>query len=279
MLDGPRDPACPESTRACDDAILSERAASADRSAGAGDDVGQRGNTPLLPLVIDGLTFEIQGRRLIDDITLRISSPGLTVLLGPNGAGKSLFLRLIHGLIPAGRGHIAWGGRPLDAATRARQALVFQTPVLLRRSVAANVEFALRLRGRASRCERDALLTMAGLIDSAGQPARALSGGERQRLALVRALALKPEVLLLDEPTASLDPASVLRIETIVADAVKAGTKVILVTHDIVQARRMADDVVFLHRGRVLAQADADAFFTDPKCEAAEAYLAGRIVL
>ncbi|MEO1545050.1 MAG: ATP-binding cassette domain-containing protein, partial [Pseudomonadota bacterium] len=159
------------------------------------------------------------------------------------------------------------------------QALVFQRPVLLRRTVAANLDFALKLQGRKDREQRDALLELAGLLDRADQQARALSGGEQQRLALVRALALQPDVLFLDEPTASLDPASVQRIETILLNAKNAGTKIILVTHDIGQARRLADDVVFIHDGRIVEQQSAEGFFAQPTSRAAAAYLSGSLVL
>ena len=160
--------------------------------------------------------------------------------------------------------------------------MVFQKPVLLRRSVAANIDFVLRGRSLARadrRARRDDLLARVGLADRARQPARLLSGGEQQRLALARALAIRPQVLFLDEPTASLDPASVQTIEAIVLDASRAGTKVIFVTHDIGQARRLAGDVVFLHRGVVAEHRAAKEFFAGPASEAALAYLSGRIVL
>ncbi|WP_369796047.1 ATP-binding cassette domain-containing protein [Puniceibacterium sp. IMCC21224] len=199
--------------------------------------------------------------------------------MGPNGAGKSLLLRLLHGLIVPQSGSVLWDGAPLDSATRARQAMVFQKPVLLRRSVAANVDFVLRARGRRDRAARDALLARVGLSDHAAQPARLLSGGEQQRLALARALAVQPEVLFLDEPTASLDPASALMIEEIARNIRDQGTKLVFITHDIGQARRLADDVVFVARGQAAEHTPARQFFDQPTSEAARAYLAGRLVL
>ena len=170
------------------------------------------GARPMLPLDIAGLTLAVDSRRLVDDLTLRLKGSGLTVIMGPNGAGKSLLLRLIHGLIRPTGGAISWGGVPMSAGLRARQAMVFQRPVLLRRSVAANIDFVLGLRGaigaRAAAERRDRLLDRVGLLGHARQSARLLSGGEQQRLALARALAVEPEVLFLDEATASLDPAS-----------------------------------------------------------------------
>jgi tungstate transport system ATP-binding protein len=201
------------------------------------------------------------------------------MVMGPNGAGKSLLLRLLHGLLTPSSGQVLWHGRPLDDDLRRRQAMVFQRPVLLRRSVAANIRFVLKLRGLAAPERTAEILHEVGLGKQAGQPARLLSGGEQQRLSLARALALEPEVLLLDEPTASLDPASTAAIETIVQGAHRRGTKVIFVTHDIGQARRLADDVVFLNRGRLLEHTPAPQFFGNPVSQPARDYLAGRLIL
>ena len=232
-----------------------------------------------LPLTVRKLRFSAGGRTLIDIDELEIASRGPTALLGPNGAGKSLLVRLLHGLIPVDSGTIDWNGEAVGKATRLRQAMVFQKPVLLRRSVAANVDFVLSLKGRADPEARDRFLEEAGLLIMARQPARSLSGGEQQRLALARALACDPDVLFLDEPSASLDPASVLRIEELVTTAAARGVKVILVTHDIGQARRLASDVVFVHNGRISEHTIAERFFAEPQSAPARAYLAGGIVL
>ena len=228
----------------------------------------------------NGLVLEIDGKRLIDGIDLSLGGGGSrTIVMGPNGAGKSLFLRLLHGLIEPTAGTVTIGGEAMSDDVRKRQAMVFQRPVLLRRSVAANVDFVLRLRGGRDDARRDALLAQVGLLERSRQPARLLSGGEQQRLALARALATEPEILFLDEPTASLDPASVLVIEDIVTRASLAGTKVIFVTHDIGQARRLGDDIVFLDRGRLVEHTPGDRFFTAPASDMAAAYLDGRIVV
>jgi tungstate transport system ATP-binding protein len=157
--------------------------------------------------------------------------------------------------------------------------MVFQKPVLLRRSVAANIDFVLKLKGKVDTVRRNELLAQASLFDRAAQPARALSGGEQQRLALARALASDPEVLFLDEPTASLDPTSTLAIETSIRAASLRGVKIILVTHDAGQARRLSGDVVFMHLGKVVEHSSADVFFTKPTCHVARDYLTGRLVV
>lgn len=226
-----------------------------------------------------GLVFETSGKRLIDGIDLLIPPRPLTVVMGPNGAGKSLLLRLLHGLLEPSAGQVLWGGEPLSTEVRRRQAMVFQRPVLLRRSVAANIRFVLNLRGARGTERCQSLLRQAGLEAQAQQPARLLSGGEQQQLALVRALALDPDVLFLDEPTASLDPAATAAIEAMVKQAHRRGTKVIFVTHDLGQARRLADEVVFLHRGRLLERTPAERFFEHPSSTQARDYLQGRIIL
>ncbi|MEK9673427.1 MAG: ATP-binding cassette domain-containing protein [Rhodospirillaceae bacterium] len=235
--------------------------------------------TVMLPLSTRGLTFVADGKALVSGVDLDISSAGVTVVMGPNGAGKSLLLRLLHGLIDPAAGSINWGGRPLDEDVRKRQAMVFQRPVLLRRSVAANIDFVLKLRGGKDDARRRDLLDLAGLAAQADQPARLLSGGEQQRLALARALATEPDVLFMDEPTANLDPASTLRIEEIVKQTSARGAKTMFITHDLGQARRLADDVVFMHRGRVLEHSTAQRFFTTPQSNEAGDYMAGKIVL
>ena len=240
------------------------------------------GAAALFPLRAVGLTYAVRGRRLIDGIDLTLEQGPRTVVMGPNGAGKSLLLRLLHGLLTPSTGEVRWGSALPTEAVRRRQALVFQRPVLLRRTVGANLRFVLRLRRcpgteRAQRLDR--VLALAGLTDLVDRPARALSSGEQQRLALARALILEPEVLLLDEPTASLDPAAVGDIEALIEAAQGRATKIVLVTHDVGQARRLADEVIFLHRGRLVEHTPAAEFFTQPHSAQAQAYLEGRLVL
>jgi len=243
-----------------------------------GDAAGEE-TSSLLPCDVRGLCFEVGGKRLVDAVDLQLTAGPVTMIMGPNGAGKTLLVRLLHGMIEPAAGTITWGGRPLDEATRKRQAMVFQTPVLLRRSVKANIEFVLKLHGSTSPPAVEEILQLASLADKASQPARLLSGGERQRLAIARALATNPDVLFLDEPTASLDPASTLAIEEIVVQARDQGTKIVFITHDVGQARRLGGEVIFMHHGRVVEQAPAARFFKNPASQQAHDYLAGRIVL
>lgn len=227
-------------------------------------------------MVLDGVRFSADGGSLIDIPALRLGDVRTTVIMGPNGAGKSLLLRLMHGLLRPDEGSIQCFGQALTSEVMRSQALVFQTPVLLRRTAAANVRFVLKARG----LDLDRvgeMLALVGLSAKAETPARRLSGGERQRLAIALAMATDPRVLFLDEPTASLDPASVLAIEKIVGDAAKRGVRIIFVSHDAGQARRLADDVVFMSDGRVVEHTPAAEFFDAPETLAAQDYLAGRL--
>lgn len=217
------------------------------------------------------------GSNKLDGVNFSVDDKGITALLGPNGAGKSLILRLIAGLIKPDSGYCYIAPEMKD-----RVALVFQKPVLLRRSVKANLEHALKIYGvpKTARSGRIAeLLVMADLTAQAETPARSLSGGEQQRLAMARALASDPKMLLLDEPAASLDPRSTADIESLTLKSAEAGIKVILVSHDYAQARRLADDVLFLNRGRICEHTPASTFFEAPTSEEARSYVDGALLL
>jgi len=233
----------------------------------------------VLPLALDNVSFEIGGMRLIKDMSCTFDAGPRTAIIGPNGAGKSLFLRLCHGLLQPSAGTITWQAN--GASTRDAQAMVFQRPVMLRRTARANIDYALKLRGL-SRDERQArineVLRRVGLRRLDASPARVLSFGEQQKLALARAWALKPQVLFLDEPTASLDPAATHDVEEIIQAIHEEGTRIIMTTHDLGQVRRMADDVMFLHRGRMLERAPAEQFFSEPKNDLAQAFLRGELL-
>lgn len=232
----------------------------------------------ILPLALTEVCYDVAGVRLINRMSLEIGGGEPTVVLGPNGAGKTILLRLCHGLLAPTSGSISWAGRSPGEARR-QQAMVFQRPVMLRRSAAANVAYALKLR-RIPRRERRALVAQAldwtGLADVAQRPAQVLSGGEQQRLAFARAWALRPQVLLLDEPTASLDPAAVEAVEQVIAKFAATGVKVILTTQDLAQARRIASEVVFLHAGRAVERGPAQDFFTRPTTPEAAAFVDGK---
>jgi len=228
-----------------------------------------------LPMIARDLAYEVRGERLISGFSFELRAGGTTVLLGPNGAGKSVTLRLCHGLLEPSAGSISW-----NAAVRGTQAMVFQRPVMLRRSALANVTYALSIRGIARPDRRSRAvdaLERVGLAPLAHRNARALSAGEQQRLALARAWALQPEVLFLDEPTSSLDPAATHLVEEVVRAIGDSGTKIVMTTHDLGQARRFADEVLFLHGGRLLEAGSAEAFFAAPRTDQARAFLDGEL--
>lgn len=240
------------------------------------------GNAAILPLTASRLHYAVSGKRLVDIEALELAAGGPTLVMGPNGAGKSLMLRLLHGLIVPSGGEVLFGGRPMNLYIRRRQAMVFQRPVVLRRSVRANIDYALAAQGvgRRERAGRvDELLRMGELAGKARQPARTLSSGEQQRLALVRAIAAEPELLFLDEPTSSLDPAATQMIEALIQSAVAGGTKIVMVTHDIGQARRLGGEILFMHRGKVVEQTPCQTFIEAPVSHAARAFLAGQLLL
>ena len=232
----------------------------------------------LLPLHVRGVCFDVAGRRLIDGVTFDLRAGTRTVLLGPNGAGKSLMLRLCHGLIQPTAGQIEWNNG--GARQKGAQAMVFQRPVMLRRSALANVEYALAVSGcpRGRRKEiAMGVLERTGLARIASRPARVLSAGEQQQVALARAWALEPQVLFLDEPTSSLDPAASAAVEKLIAAIFASGTKIFMTTHDLGQARRLSDEVLFMHHGRLLECAPSEAFFAQPRTPEAAAYLQGNL--
>ena len=235
----------------------------------------------ILPLQAENLRYSVDGKSLVESVSLTIGPGTFTVVLGPNGAGKSLLLRLLHGMLTPTSGTISWSDGT-NGDLRRRQSMVFQRPVLLRRSVEANIAYALGALG-VPRLQRAAMidlaLSRADLEAARRIPARLLSVGEQQRLAVARALACNPDIVFLDEPTASLDPKSVQRIETLLADASARGMAIVLVTHDVAQARRLGRQIVFLHSGRLVEQTAASTFFETPQSDVARAYLAGDIVV
>ena len=221
----------------------------------------------MLPLKLEEVSF----LHVIKPLSLQIEAGPSTIILGANGAGKSVLMRLMHGLLAPSSGRILWN-------REGRQAMVFQRPVMLRRSVLQNVRYALDVARAedADRVAREALNEV-GLGHLAHRPARVLSGGEQQRLALARAWALHPEVLFLDEPTASLDPTATREIEAVIRAFDGAGTKIVMATHNLGQARRLGDEVIYLHQGRVVERAPVERFFAQPATPEAAAFIKGEL--
>jgi tungstate transport system ATP-binding protein len=232
-----------------------------------------------LPILFEDVSVKIAATTLVESLDLMISAGRPTTLVGPNGCGKTTLLRLAVGLIAPTQGRISWGGKPRGNV--AKRAIVFQRPVMLRRSVAANIRFALAAKppptSKAHRV-RD-LLARVGLDGLEHRPARRLSGGQQQRLALARALARDPDILFLDEPTASLDPASTKAVETLIETISASGIKVIMATHDLGQARRLAGDILFLVGGILKETAPAAQFFANPATLEATNFLRGNLIV
>ncbi|RYH06892.1 ATP-binding cassette domain-containing protein [Tropicimonas sp. IMCC6043] len=233
----------------------------------------------ILPLVVSAARVRRDGRDIIGPLDAELAAEGTTLVIGPNGAGKTTFLRMLHGLERLSGGTLRW--QALEREVRRRQAFVFQSPVMMRRSVLENAAYPLILRGRTRRQAREAAagwLARIGLAEAAERPAHVLSGGERQKLALARALVTEPDLLILDEPCASLDGRATREIEALLVAARAAGTRVVMSTHDMGQARRLASDVLFLHRGTIREAGPAEAFFEQPQTPEARAFLRGDIV-
>ena len=214
---------------------------------------------------------------VLSNIDLELHGTRRVAILGANGAGKSVLLRTLHGLVKPTQGTVTWAGspdRPLD------QALVFQRPVMLRRTARGNGEYGMAVRGvppveRSIRAlEAIERVGLVGLLD---RQARVLSGGEQQRLALARAWATRPRVLFLDEPTASLDPAAAAEVERVMKEIHTAGTALVFSTHVLGLARRLADEIVFLHQGRVAERTPASQFFSHPQTAEAVHFLKGEL--
>ena len=232
------------------------------------------------PIRLDQVSLLARQFAILDRISIELAADAITVLIGPNGAGKSTLLRLAMGLVQPTSGRITWGGRA--DVPPIRRAFMFQRPIMLRRSAAGNVRYALAAagcpHGHRAECTAE-LLDLVGLNHLARRPARRLSGGEQQRLALARALARDPDVLFLDEPTASLDPAATKAIEDLIAAVAARGIRIVMATHDLGEARRLGRSVVLMHRGRIVEHAPAGQFFAAPQTPEAARFMAGDLLV
>lgn len=235
--------------------------------------------TSVLPVRMQAAQVRRRGKTLLGPVDLTLGAQGFTVVLGPNGAGKTTLLKSLHGLERLSAGSVSWAA-PKDIA-RTRQAYVFQSPIMLRRSVAANLGYPLRLAGMARDEITDRVAQWAGnigLSDALDRPAPRLSGGEKQKLALARALIREPEILFLDEPCANLDGRSVREIETLLQAAHAAGTRIVMATHDLGQARRLASEILFLFNGRIHEAGPAPSCFDSPQTPELKTFLEGGLL-
>jgi len=231
----------------------------------------------MFPIRLANIHFTPGGRSVLAGLDLDIEADGITVVLGPNGAGKTVLLRMLAGLQAPDGGEIRWNG---DSRPAAGIAMVFQHPLLLRSSVFHNAALGLKplrlSRAEAQQRTRQALERV-GLAHRGEDSARLLSGGERQRLALARAWAMRPQLLLLDEPTAALDPSATEAVERIVREIRTDGTRILMTTHNLGQALRISDEIVFLSSGRVIERAPAERFFARPQTAEAKLFIQGEL--
>lgn len=232
-------------------------------------------NINCLPIYIKDLSLILDERKILSSLNLSINSDDVTVIMGPNGAGKSIFLKILNGILTPTSGCITWNNKKQFSDTLNTQAFVFQKPILLRRSVIANLDYMASVLGYKKKISKDRLLKIVQLQKQKNQPARMLSLGEQQRLSLIRSLMLRPNLLLLDEPTANLDPASTKIIEDIILNLKMMGIKIIFVTHNILQAKRIADEIIFLNEGKMVEHLNKQEFFSNSKSIEVQNYLNG----
>ena len=234
----------------------------------------------MFPLRVESLEINIKSKKLIGPINLLIRQKGISVVLGANGSGKTTLLEALHGLRKLSKGKLNWS-IPNNLAAK-EQSFVFQNPIMLRRSVLENLIYPLRIRRVSKSISVKEAMHWAqkiGLENKVHQQAPLLSGGERQAVAVARALISNPKMLFLDEPTASLDGLAKKTIEDMLLSASKNDTKIIMSTHDLGQAKRLADDIIYIHKGFLETHSSKDKFLDAPPSEAAKQFLAGDIVL
>ena len=233
----------------------------------------------ILPLVVRDALVRRRGKVLVGPVNLTVAESGFTIVIGPNGSGKTTLLRMMHGIERLSGGTLNWAA-PV-ATARKRQSFVFQTPIVMRRNVRDNLAFPLQLTGtprNEARQKAEEWTLRCDLKEAFMRPARVLSGGERQKLALARALIRSPEILFLDEPCANLDGRAVREIEEILQHACRSGIRIVMSTHDMGQARRLASEVAFVYRHRIHEFGPAEQFFQSPSTSEASAFINGDIV-
>ena len=233
----------------------------------------------MFPLIAENLVVEFKGQRILGPIGLNLAKGDIAVILGPNGSGKTTLLKSLHGIIKIKHGAISWSCPKSESM--AKQMFVFQNPVMLRRSVFENLTYPLTLcktpKAEINRLA-DEWLSKISLKEVIHVAATRLSGGEKQKLALARALITKPEMLFLDEPTASLDGKTTLEIEKLLQNCAENGTTIMMSTHDIGQAKRLAKNILFLNKGKLESTQPAQTFFREPMSNNASKFIAGDIV-
>lgn len=235
--------------------------------------------TQPLTVALRELCVRRRGKTILGPVTLELADTGLTVVLGPNGAGKTTLLKVLHGVERISSGAVTWSVPAAQA--QHEQAYVFQRPIMLRRTVRQNLAYPLEIFGAPKTEVAEKVATWAarvGLTDMLDDPAPRLSGGEKQKLAIARALIRNPSVLFLDEPCANLDGRATREIETLLQEANAAGTRIVMTTHDLGQARRLATDVLFLLNGKLHEAGVAPAIFSAPALPETHAFFQGDIV-
>ncbi|MEH6403827.1 MAG: ATP-binding cassette domain-containing protein [Sneathiella sp.] len=234
----------------------------------------------IFPLMLEDACVSKKGMRLVGPLSLVLDGTGITILLGPNGSGKTTLLKLMHGLERPKTGHVRWAVP--NPIANMKQSFVFQTPIVMRRTVLENMAYPLivrKMNRKTAFSKAEEWIENVGLKQSIYKDATVLSGGEKQKLAIGRGLITKPDILFLDEPSANLDGASTQEIERLILEAANGGTRIVMATHDFGQARRLAEDILFLYRGNIHERNSAAEFFGTPKTKEALSFINGDILI
>ena len=225
-------------------------------------------------LTVKNLNLNIGNKSLLKNLSFEILKKKITVIMGPNGSGKSLCLKLIAGLLKPTSGSVIFNYKPLIG-------YVPQNVVFLRRNVYQNLTYSLKINSLSKNIIQRRVLEIIDICNISHLfeiSARKLSVGQQQLIAILRALIMKPKLLLLDEPCSNLDPYFTKIIEDILKQAKKDGMKIILVTHDLNQAKRLSDDIIFIHEGNIYEHTQRKEFFIKPLSQQAKDYIEGRLI-